>query len=307
MVTSRLWLLSLASAVAVICWTPNSLAQETPIPPSKAPVPPGHDPFVRINRAEIERGKPTTSSVKPIPATTPDSMALPEFRARGKGGVPRPPAVSRSPSVRELIEIVRRRPGGAQLLERARRSGAQIPSGASNETESSHKVVARGGPNSPDAFFDLIDLKAPPPITATVTRSTTSVTVAGIGYVSAQALYPLYATNDPVWGPLDRVTYAACPVGGSCVARSWVSIYLNATSTGWYLINVQATPIAAEMRMYSNTAPVGYNVVTLFPYPTTAGYSSYPVLLYLAAGSHSLAWVNRDFFAYVSEVSITKM
>lgn len=306
MVTSRLWVMSVASAVALIFWTPNGVAQETPIQPSTAPEPRGHDPFARITPATAERHKPTGRLPAPIPATAPDPMAFPELGGRTKRVATQPPPVRASPSILQLIEIVRRRPGGAQLIERARRSGATIPS-TSSLNDAPPTIGIAGGPSASSATLDRFT-SVFAPITATVTRPANDVTVAGVGRLTAQALYPFYATNDPaVWGPLDRISYGACPVGGSCEARSWVSIYLNAQSTGWYLINVQATPIAAEMRMYSSTAPAGYNVVTSFPYPTTAGYSSYPVLLYLAAGTHRLAWVNRDFFAWVSEVSATKL
>jgi hypothetical protein len=141
-----------------------------------------------------------------------------------------------------------------------------------------------------------------------VTKAIPSVTVAGVGQLSAQGVYPAIATCDTVWAWLDRISYAASPAGGPYSAKSWVSIGLNAQTTGWYLINVQASPIAAEMRMFSPGPPLGYNVIQLFLIPpTVGGYGSYPVLLYLAAGWHSFSWVNRDFFAFVAEVSATRL
>jgi hypothetical protein len=105
---------------------------------------------------------------------------------------------------------------------------------------------------------------------------------------------------------LDRVFYGVSPAGGSYEAKSWVSISLQAQATGWYLINVQATPITAEMRMFSGGSS-GYTVIQTFQQPSTSGYVSYPVLLYLAAGWHDLSWVNLDYFPYVSEVSATRL
>jgi len=60
------------------------------------------------------------------------------------------------------------------------------------------------------------------------------------------------------------------------------------------------------MRVYSGSA--GYTLLTTFPLPTpnAAGYGTYPVLVNLMAGSHTLVWVNRDFFPYASEVDVWK-
>jgi len=272
MVTSRLWVMSFASGIGLICWTQNGFSQQKPIPPGK----------------------------------TTDSMALPELRARPKRPVTPPPAVTASPSIEQLLEIVRRQPGGAQLLERARRTGAKIPSVGSNADDAFRTVATGSGPRSSEAF-DAVSLadRALPPISATVNRPNPKITVAGVGTLQAEGIYPLYATYDKVWGPLDRVWYGASPAGGSFDARSWVSIVLTAQTTGWYLVNVQATPIAAELRMRSASGS-SYDVIHSFGFPTTYPYSSYPVLLYLGAGYHAFSWVNRDFFAYVSEVSATK-
>ena len=284
MMMSRLSLMSLASVVAIVSWTPSGLAQEKPIRQHKTPQP-----------------------APPIPATAPDSMTR-EFRAHSRRVPPPPPAVSASPSLGEVIETLRRLPGGPQRLERARRSGAAIPSAGANADDAFRSVATDRGPSISDVALNTTAAAAMflPPIEAKVTRRTPSVTVAGVGRLIAEANYPAFATYADVWGPLDRISYAACPVGGSCVARSWVMIYLNAESTGWYLINVQATPIAAQLRMASGGS-AGYTLVTNFPYPTTAGYSSYPVLLYLSAGSHTFSWVNLDFFPYVSEVSVWRL
>lgn len=272
MMASRIWVMSLASAAAVICWTPSGFAQEKPIPPSKKA----------------------------------DSMALPEMRARPKRPITPPPAVTPSPSIQELLEIVRRQPGGAQLLERARRTGAKIPLVGSNADDAFRRVATGSGPRSSEGFEAVaLASMALPPISATVNRPNSKITVAGVGTLQAEGIYPLYATYDKVWGPLDRVWYGASPVGGSFEAKSWVSIVLTTQTTGWYLINVQATPIAAELRMRSASGS-SYDVIHSFGFPTTYPYSSYPWLLYLGAGYYYFSWVNRDFFAYVSEVSVTK-
>jgi hypothetical protein len=255
---------ALAFVLAVVCWTSNTLAQEKPLPPLRAPQP---NPRHAI--------------------------------------VPKPPPIAETPSLQQVIQALRRLPNGSKQLERARRSGAVVPTVASNADDSLRIVVAAGGPRVPDLVFGTTaSVNAPPLLFAKVTRPANSVSVTGLGTLQAEAWYPAFATYDKVWGPLDRIYYGSCPPGGGCDLKSWVSISLNASTAGWYLINVMATPIAAEMRIFSGAA--GYTLVTTFPYPTTSGYSSYPVLLHLGAGWHDLAWVNRDFFPYVSEVDVWK-
>ena len=141
-----------------------------------------------------------------------------------------------------------------------------------------------------------------------VTRVAPSVTVAGLGTLTAdQAYYPYYATSDKVWGPLDRFAgpnNPYNPVGADYDVKSWIWFKVNVQTTGWYLINVVATKTGAELRTLGTT---GYSVVQTFPRPAVTGYTSYPVLLNLAAGWHNFSWTNLNYFPYVSEVSVTKI
>jgi hypothetical protein len=272
MMKSRLCLMSLVSTISAAGWTARVAAQDGPLPAT--PAPPGLEALRRV--------------VRPGP----------------------PPP---SPSVRELIEIVRRRPGGLQLLERARRGGAHIDASISSIGYDGFTTLGNhAGPR-----LSSVDPESNPVASAQTTlkgtRNAPSAYVAGLGSLYAGAYYPLYATTDlNLWGPLDYRTWAATysPAGGAYDAKSFVQFSLSVQSTGWYLINVVASPaVSAEMRRYS-ASPAGYVLIQTFPAPATTGYNSYPVLLNLAAGSHYFSWVTLATFpynAYVSEVSITKL
>jgi hypothetical protein len=269
---SRLCLISLVSAVAVAGWTPKLAAQDKPIPPTAEP---------------------------------------PELREHLRRMSVRPPKPPPSPSVREILDIIRRRPGGPQLLERARRAGARIPNTvSSNANDGSYSVATLGGPRSPETSFSPIapEIAVQAPLVARVTRPALLTTVAGLGTLDAQAFFPLWATADPTnWGPMERFTYPAAwsPVGSLYSPKSFVSINLDAQNTGWYLINVVATQVSAEIRRYTGT-PAGWVVIQTFALGPSQTFTSYPVLLNLAAGHHGFTWVNLDYATFVSEVSVFK-
>ena len=269
---SRLCLMSLVSAMAMAGYTPRVTAQD-----------------------------------KPIPAT----IEPPEWREHLRRMSVRPPKAPPSPSVRELLEIIRRRPGGAQLLERARRGGARIATTVSAiSDERISRNVTDGGPNPTEATFSgsPLETSAQAPLVARVTRPALLSTVPGLGTLDAQAFFPLWATPDPTnWGPMERFTYPAIwsPVGVTYSPKSFVAINLEAQTTGWYLINVVAVSVSAEIRRWTGTS-AGWAVIQTFTLPPSQSFTNYPVLLNLAAGHHGFTWVNLDYATFVSEVSVFK-
>jgi hypothetical protein len=316
-----IWLVPLMMAA-------NLAAQERPLPPSPAPraEPPGRErapdppataasPSVEellqragLTRAELERRKanPASKAHPPSPTAEPPT---PEERSRAERANEQPPAALRSPSLEELLSAVRQQPGGADVLDRARRAGARIPQASENGVEDDQSARrARGGPSVIASARTSIPRAFPTQTVLRVTRSAPSQTVSGLGSLSAEAFFPYRATNNiGVWGPLDRLsdqntTYS--PVGGPFDVKSWVRITLTAQNAGWYLINVQATPTRAELRRYTFA---GYELLMTFTKPTTSGYNSYPVVLNLEAGSHGFYWANLDWFPYVSEVTVMKL
>lgn len=330
MLKSRLCVVSLAPLFVLAGWTPTIVAQQQPLPATgaprfdarignvpKPPAPPA-SPSVdamltaaHLTSAQVERRKATTPASAAMRAEVAEPPAAPERRERSGGFRAKPAGVPPSPNTRELIEILRQRPGGAQLLERARRGGAQITPPISSIGSDKFSDGEGPGPS-----VSLLHERAYPPfaalapVTIKVSRNGQSASLPGLGALSANAYYPLYATSDlNIWGPLDRYTYSAVtsPVGGTYAAKSFVNIAVRVDSVGWYLINVLASGNPhAEMRKYTS-ATAGYTIIQSFPAPTGAGYHSYPVLVNLAAGGHHFVWVNLDSWTYVSEVSLTKL
>ena len=329
MMRPRLGRISLVSAIAMAAWTANLVAQERPLPPSAAPrVPRGRasvpkppdlpaaspsiDVLLRragLSRAQVERRKAATPASAALPPSRPESAEPQAARERSARASEPPAAAPASPTIRELLEIVRRQPGGPAVLERARRGGARIvPSESSSGDGSSATVRTQGGPRLAEATFDGFFPNAAQATVAKVTRDAPNVNVAGLGSLYAEAYYPYRATSTlTLWGPLDRwsSTSSSNEVGGSFSVKSYLRINLNVQTTGWYLINVQATSTGAEMRHASSS--VSFTLVQSFTKPTASGYSSYPVVLNLTAGWHYFGWANLNWFPYVSEVSVTKL
>ena len=328
MIGSRLGVISLVSAIAIAGWTVNVVAQERPLPPSAAPRPapararaakppapvasPSVDVLLRrahLSRALLERRKAATPSSAALAVSAPEPA---EPRDRSTRAARRPPAAPTSPTTRELLDIVRRRPGGPELLERAQRGGARIPPLEHSNLEGSSIDGITHGPRVAEPEAGAISLVAISQATlvAKVTRNAPYINVAGLGTLSAEAYYPWYASNNlTVWGPFDRWSSSSSgnEVGGAWSVKSYVTMNLMAQSTGWYLINVVATPTGAEMR-HAGSSGI-FTLVQTFTQPTTNAfsYSSYPVVLNLAAGPHRFSWANLNYFPYVSEVSVTKL
>jgi hypothetical protein len=121
--------------------------------------------------------------------------------------------------------------------------------------------------------------------------------------VEADAFFPLVEVDGPDWGPLNPIPHPdvpSSPVGAAYDVKPYMSIFLNATTAGWYIISVSATQTAAEARRYVSPA---YQLVQSFPLPATTGVQPYPFLLQLAAGNHYFAW--RSLGPSVGVVSVT--
>src|SRR6476659_5073149 len=132
MISYRLRFLFLV-APSVLSTTAKLRGQERPLPPSasapdsarrakvQTPPAPAQSPALEavlrqahLTLADVERRKRGTS--RPLPAIVQQENA--KLAARNARLRARPPAAPASPSLDELLAIVRKRPGGAQLLER---------------------------------------------------------------------------------------------------------------------------------------------------------------------------------------------
>ena len=102
----------------------------------KPPAPPGRSPEVdellqkvKLTRADIERKK-ADKSERQLAATAEEAPDVKEMKKAEKA--PSPP--SRSPDLAELLDKIRKQPGGTERLVKARKGGAKIPPGAGRAT-----------------------------------------------------------------------------------------------------------------------------------------------------------------------------
>jgi hypothetical protein len=237
----------------------------------------------------------------PLPASV---VEPPELALLKRAAVEKRPASPRTPSLKQVFDALRRQPGGAATIERARRAGARIPRDVAVQPQSSDDQLGTG--NLSIAARELGSGSAATQNTPTVriTRASWNQSVTGLGRLYAYAWWPTWINTYSTWGPLVRavVSGTGTVVGAPYDVKPYMFISFNATTSGWYVLNVVAEQSAFEARHFTGT---DYQLIQSFPRPAVAGSYSYPVLVNLAAGQHYFTWANFDWI-YVSEISVAK-
>jgi hypothetical protein len=260
---------------------------------------------LRLTRADIDKRK-ADKAEKELPATSDEP---PDVKERKKGEKSPPQAPGRSPDLSELIEKLKKQPGGAEQLERARKAGAKIPPGKSEGASREQEPVRMAGPRMDGPVFDWLPEAQQPTMKAT--RAASYQTVAGLGTLWVYDQFPYNGGSPSAWGPLYRM---ANPNGwgwGSLDIKPALPTTVNVTTAGWYLVNFVATRAKATLRKYggamSGTPPM-YPQLTQWDNTASANYyESYPYILNLAAGYHYFYFVpDENQWMYVSEVSVIK-
>ena len=292
----------------------------TPTPPpevqerEKAPKPaahPGKSPEVdellqkvRLTRADIEKRK-AEKTERELPATADEP---PDVKERKKGEKPpEPPA--RSPDLDELIEKIKKQPGGAEKLERAKRAGARIPPGQGGGAALESSSERMPGPRMDGPVFSFSSTRELQTVLK-ATRGTPYQTVAGLGTMQVSDAFPNYSNNSTMWGPYYRSAWLNSYMAGSYDVKPWLVTYVNLTNPGWYLINFVATKGKVSLRKYGTTTgtPPMYALLTQWDNSASANYyESYPHVVNLAAGWHYFYWVPDSGYFWVTEVTVTKL
>ena len=319
------WIIGGVSAVILGLSAGRADAQEVPMPATPTPppdvqerervpdppAPPGRPPEVDellrqlgVTRADIERRKaaPGARALAATPQEPPDVQ-----ERKGIAEPPAPPA--RSPSVEELLEAVRRQPGGPELLERARRGGARIPPGRPGGSSGSTLNGGRG-PWAEDASPAFLSVAGEMQTVLRVTRTAAYTNVSGLGTLSAGDQFPYFSNAYTLWGPLQRYAYSSHPIVGPVDVRPFMWANVSVASEGWYLVNFVATRGRASLRKYgpSSGSPPMFPLMTQWDNSaSTTYYVSYPYVLHLAAGYHYFYWIPDSGWFYVTEVSVTKI
>jgi hypothetical protein len=270
----------------------------------KPPAPPGRSPEVdellqkvHLSRADIEQRK-ADKTQRALPAATDEPPDAKDSRRAEKP--PEPPA--RSPDLTELLDKIRKQPGGADRLERARRAGARIPSGGAGGTAVNFNTERSSGPRVEWPSFEFLPAEAQGSVLK-ATRAAAYQNVPGLGTLSVSDFTPYSSNSSSTWGGYWRTTYTGA--FGSVDVKPYLMASVNVTNPGWYIINFVATRGKASLRKYDP----GYPTLAQWDNSTSANpYESYPAVLNLAAGYHWFYWLPEPgFYEWVSEVSVTKL
>ena len=192
------------------------------------------------------------------------------------------PARGARPTKDSLLNKIRARPGGQQLIDDAKRRGAPIA-----------KNVEK-----PGFFASLLNAFKLETVHAQATFSV-SLDPSNNWYSSNPyaSLYGYGATDYSYMKYLYNYDYSA--YWGTQVVKPAVYFAVNIPADGWYIINMEGYhggPISLKHYDYGTYT---YPTVTTF----AAGGSSSPALLELAAGYHYFIWVADSSYAYVYEVN----
>jgi hypothetical protein len=293
----------------------------TPTPPpdvqerekvGKPPAHPGKSPEMdellqklRLTRADIEQRK-ADKAEKQLPATAEEPPDVKERKKNEKP--PAPPA--RSPDLDELIEKIKKQPGGAERLERAKRGGARIPPGRAGGATLESSPERMPGPRLDSPVFALLSTAEQQNVLR-VTRSAPLQSVSGLGTLEVWDNFPWTSLYAGWWGVFFRYTIPNDVIVGSSDVRPFLTVRVNVTNPGWYLINVVATKGKASLRKYgppTGTPPM-YPLMTQWDNSASANwYEWYPHVVNLAAGWHYFYWIpDGGVWFWIPEVSVTKL
>jgi hypothetical protein len=324
-VTGLSCLYGVATAVALGLSAQRVNAQEAPLPATptpppdfqerekvgKPPAPPGRSPEVdellqklRLTRADIERRK-AEKAERELPAAADEPPDV-----KGRKNVEKPPAPpARSPNLDELLEKIRKQPGGAEQLERAKRSGAQIPPARAGGATLESSPERMAGPRVDGPVFGSFSTGEQQTVLK-ATRAAPNTSVAGLGALYVWDGFPYNTNSQTMWGGYYRSANPSDPAVGSYDVRPYLGFTLNVTNPGWYLVNLVATRGKAGLRKYGTPSgtPAMYPLMTQWDNSASANYyESYPYVVNLAAGWHYFYWVPEAGYFWVTEVSVMKL
>ncbi|MGZ8398950.1 MAG: hypothetical protein ACXWWN_07930 [Gemmatimonadales bacterium] len=275
----------------------------------KPPAPPGRSPEVdellqkvKLTRADIERKK-ADKSEPALPGGSDEAPDVKEIKKAEKA----PPPPGRSPDLAELIDKIRKQPGGKEKLEKAEKAGAKIPKGAGGATLES--ILERmPGPRMDGPVFGS-DSRAEQLPTLKATRPIPYQNVAGLGYLSVGDWSPNNSNSTPMWGPYYRYLNPNHFLVGNVDVKPYAYASVNVTNPGWYILNFVATKGKASLKRYVAGSTPPFATVTQWDNSaSTTQYESYPFVVNLAAGYHTFYWIpEAGYYFWLSEVTLMKL
>ncbi|MGE5100400.1 MAG: hypothetical protein ACM3SX_10480 [Deltaproteobacteria bacterium] len=279
-------------------------------PPAPAPAPTTDQLLQRlgITRTDIDRRK---AAGVPADAIRPAGTEPPDVQAQRSSQ--QPPPAPRTPTIAELIDIIRHRPGGQDVLDRAARAGARIPQAVGGGDFGLELTTHR--PFQGESTFDSNDDGRAMQSTAdTLTRNAPSASVTGVGTAQAWDTWPSQSSTGPYWGPLLPANAAVSGMLPAYNVVPGLRFRFSPQITGYYLVNVQA--VGPNAFSYAPSAQLltwtgaGWGPVPGGQWNPTTNWASYPVLIYLSGGvAYDFLWnpTTQNRKCMVSQLSITKM
>lgn len=271
---------------------------------AKPPAPPGQSPQadqllqkLHLSRAEIEQRK-ADKAQQELPASGDEP---PDVKERKKMKAPEPPG--RSPDVQELIEKVRKQPGGAEKLERAKKAKTGGPA-----LQSSAERMPGPRMDGPIIGYPEVEQQ---PIGLRVTKAAPDHVVPGLGSMWGMDYMPWTSGSQGQWGPLNRdanPNYAI--VGGPIDIKPFLQAGIYLANPGYYLINFVAVKDKASLRKWDPVSRTYLDVAQWDNAESPNWYESYPYVAKLAAGYHYFYWLPEPSTVsniYVTEVSVSKL
>ncbi len=274
--------------------------QPAPLSAAEAqPAPPGTGAQPAEQSDVTERGLPGAPAVRPLPklpaspAMSPDQAARAalESLAASTQSVQQP-----RPGIRELLEILRALPGGAQVIEDAKRRGARLTSIAIPPPANWYSWANPFEPSAAEAAEGFSVTLSPGHLSEPSREgghylSLVGMSISGLHNYETPGAFKLYNTRH---------------ASGSQIMKPYAMVHVSVPRDGWYLINFQMFFWNGLATLKRFVPPDQYPVIQTFDYRTRPrGQFSFPALLELAAGRHDFYLAIEAGSASFFEASVT--
>lgn len=238
------------------------------------------DPGERIDRARIlelleerEPGStrldtPRRRQAKPLPG----AARPPEIARQAEGPQERRPQV---PTRKEILDEIRSRPGGPELLEQARRRGAKIS-------------AAPGGPG------EWLALLNPFRVREAHAHTDYSLVLTPINPRQSSPYASLYVYGATAYGSGNSTRWQlrnwSITKNGFTTEASGPQAFLlvDIPTSGWYVLNFRGYHSGSKAVLVHEPAP---GTVETWDYVRGSTYRNFPTIVYLAQGWHSLSFI----------------
>lgn len=218
----------------------------------------------------------------PAAAQAPEEAREAQGRDRENRGARRADPPGRA----ELVKVIRALPGGAELIERARRDGAAISAGPGRAAG----VLAWLNP------FRVPEARAQSDYSVTVTPTQYSRYSPEYAYLWAYGAQCCSTSHIGLAAPRSWST------GGTSnsITGPYAGLSIRVPATGWYIVNFRGVTYGARASL---THGYSADVVRTFDYSNRSGTQDYPALVHLTQGHHVFYFIVTGGGMYVQQAN----